>query len=327
MTLLGKITVRFVDGAIVDVLPVGSELVPGINVQWGRIVVKCDSPKGARLLLQIGEKTGLVTLADSESSFALEVSSSAAPGVDPETQPGNPVADMYAIEGKILWQDASSGKPLTMNSPVRLSLNEQPGDIVPLQHIPKWSAAGAATNIEQRASLLMEKELAPDRPIGIAMRELAGHRQKEVRWATMRSLALVGDFDPILEVLNDPDQKQVWSEHVDLLQSAVARNPQTAALVRTSMERAYGPQGAKLYAMLWKFTSKGLSGNAAAELLDMLNHEQLAFRVVAAWVLKSVTGTTLSYRPEDSAQRRQAYIAKWRDRLKVPVRRTTASPE
>jgi hypothetical protein len=88
------------------------------------------------------------------------------------------------------------------------------------------------------------------------------------------------------------------------------------------MEKAYGPEGANLYEMLWKYRADSLRAEDAAQLVDYLDHDQLAFRVLGLWNLKNITGLTLTYRPEDPRSRRQSAIQRWRDRLRsVPTLR------
>jgi hypothetical protein len=139
-----------------------------------------------------------------------------------------------------------------------------------------------------------------------------------VRWLAMRCLGYLGDFQPVVTALNDPEKKQDWQEYTERLREAVVRSPDTAAAVRSMMQRVYGNDGTGLYELLWKYPDDRLSPEDAAQLIRYLDSERLAFRVLAFWGnLKRITGLGLFYRPEDPAAKRQPAIAKWKERLKA----------
>ena len=125
-------------------------------------------------------------------------------------------------------------------------------------------------------------------------------RLKEVRWLAVRSLGYLGYFDTMVSVLNDPAYKDQWYDYyIEWLREAVARDPQTAAAVRESLEKLYSPQAANLYRMLWGYSNKDLIAGEDAKLVKNLDDDNLAVRVLAIWNLKDLTGKDLGYRPED----------------------------
>ena len=268
----------------------------------------------------------MIQFGDADSAVAIQVSRTRSPGIDPELQPLPRVADLYVLTGKIAWRAAADGEVVSLNAPVRFTWNEKPREEVAVQQFPRWVSAETATALDQQAAATVERELQ-DRPVGLAMRELADHRKREVRWLAMRCLGHLGDFKPIVSALNDPEQKLVWPEYVEQLREAVVRTPETAAAIRATMQKLYGNEGTSLYEMLWKYPEDRLGPEDAARLIRYLDHETLAFRVLAFWGnLKRVTGLGLYYRPEDPEAKRQPSIAKWKERLKSSVPAGGAPP-
>ena len=67
--------------------------------------------------------------------------------------------------------------------------------------------------------------------------------------------------------------------------------------------------------MLWGYTPQQVQDGAGAQLVGLLNHDDLAFRSLAFWNLRNLTGMSLYYRPHDKPSGRQQAIGRWRQRL------------
>ncbi len=241
------------------------------------------------------------------------------PNADPETQPGPLVADLYVPTGKIGWQDDPGQPVVTLEGPLRRVWGSKLIDAEVNQQFPKWIYADTTSLLDQRGATVLERELSGGRPARLVLRELVDFRLKEVRSLAVRCLSLLGDFEPLIRTLDDADQKLSWDESAAQLRAAVMRDPASAAGVRSTMERFYGPaDGANLYAMLWKY-GPVLSAADAGQLTDGLDHQTLAFRVLAFWDLKNIyTGVTFNYHPEYPAVKRQVAVQQWKERLKTP---------
>lgn len=313
--LAGKMQIILIDGASLQFLPGGSQGMLGVLVEYGRVLIRAENAD-SRLRLQIGEQAGVVTFQGSGSVLAIEAVRFENSGGDPETQPGPLVADLYATSGKLLWQENPESKPVALTAPDRITLGPQLPQNRAAPRSPWWISGELAGALDQRAAVVVERGLIPDRPATPELRELAKRPQTEVRMLALRSLALAGDFEPMLTSLDDRDQQKVWPDDINLLRGGVIRSPQSAAQVRTAMEKLYGEEGANLYEMLWKYRPESLRAEEAVQLVDYLDHEKLAFRVLSVWNLRGITGLSLSYKPEDPIQRRQSAVEKWRQRLR-----------
>ena len=155
----------------------------------------------------------------------------------------------------------------------------------------------------------MEEKLrgvGPERSTTLVLQELAQDRRKEVRSLAVRSLAAVGKFEPLLNTLDETEQRTAWPEHVETLRAAVARGPETSAQVRKALTDLRGDKEADLFRMYWGYSEEQLSAGDGDKLVDYLEHPDLDFRVLSYWNLKNITGKSLNYRPEyPEAKRRQ----------------------
>jgi hypothetical protein len=318
----GQVNVQMIDGTSVQILTPDAERVPGLAISFGRIKLYAQEAAGTRLRLRLGERTVLVSLQSPDSTLALDARRLVLPGVDPETQPGPVIADLYATAGKIGWQEDPAQPPVTLDPPIRRTWGPQLGAAEVSQEFPNWIFKDTTSVLDQKGALVLEKQLSTGRPAKLVLRELVDYRLREVRSLTVRSLTYLGDFEPLVRTLDDPDQKLYWDDCVAQLRAGVTRDPVSAAAVRSTMERFYGPQGASLYEMLWKF-GPALSNADARQLTEYLDHQTLPFRILAFWNLKNIySGSkmemTLNYHPEYPSVKRQVAIQAWKERLKTP---------
>lgn len=312
---MANMEVRFVDAGSARFLPAATAGVPGLAVEFGRLVIRPMGKGPARLRLEVGEHRGMLAFGDAESVLAIDVARTPNPGADPETQPGPVLADLYATSGKILWEEQGVAKPIPLAAPIRATLGGKALETVALQQFPRWVYDVSLDVLEQQAAAVMERGITADRPASLSLRELAEHRRREIRLAALRSLALLDDYGPLLDALNNPDERSQWDEYVEILRTAVTRGPKSAALARRLLEELYGDQGTALYEMLWKYQADTLMPADARQLVQYLDHEVLAFRVLAFWNLRAMTGLQFGYRPEEPAQKRQPAISRWRQRV------------
>jgi hypothetical protein len=275
------------------------------------------------LHLQVGERSGVLTLVDGGSSLAIQVVRAPIFKADPEKEPGPLVVDFFATSGKILWQESHAPEPVAMNAPVRLTLGSQPAEATAVERFPDWIAADTGSMLESRASTTMEPVLKPDRSLALTLQELADNQRAEVRWLALRSLAAVGDFRLMVKALGSPEQKRYWPDYIDQLQAAIRRSPRSAAEVRTAMETLHGAEGANLYELLWRYSVPGekqqaLSPAEAERLVRFLEHKELDFRVLAFWNVKNLTrvGLSYNYKPDDPQPKRQLAAQKWREHFR-----------
>ncbi len=327
LSLTGRISLELVNATAASLVSPDGDRPGGINLEFGQALAKADDASGGLLRLVIGEHSGTCRFADNDSVVAVEASRVRALG-DPETQPGPIAASLYVVSGNIAWHDDLSGKVVKVVAGNRLVLSELPLEPAAAAQAPRWTTSEGSSPLDQRAAVVLEREAVLGRPIILVLRELVGHRQREVRWLAMRSLALVEDYEPLLTALDDPEQARFWNEQIEQLQAAVFRGPQSAANVRRAMERLYGPQGAALYEMLWKYHADTLQPDDVNRLVDFLAHDSLPFRVLAFWNLRNLyQNRTLGYRPDDPAPKRRAALQKLRELLKAtPPDRSSTGP-
>jgi hypothetical protein len=317
ISLGGQVEVTLVDGTQLQ-LPTGNEdpSTAGVTVKFGRAVIKCIAEGGGALRLNAGDISGIVTLGGAEAQLAVEVARQPGSTADPETQPAPFAVTLYATSGDSRWQAAFGGEPVVLSPPSQLVLTGQAARVVPGAGGATWIVFDTTDSLDRMASARIEDGVAVDSPVLLRLQELAQDRRREVRWLALDCLSWLGEFEQLVAMLNDREERLGWADYIDRLRAAVFRDAATAARVRSEMEKQYGPEGASLYEMLWGYGPRELNEEQAARLVGYLDHETLAFRVLGFSTLYEITGVGYFYHPEDSAADRQRSVQRWKERLK-----------
>ncbi len=307
--------------------------VPILDLQYGRLLMLTIGKAGNTLELQIDGATSLVTFVDPESTLALEVRRELTPGTDPEAQPAPLTAKLYATSG-LIRVEQTDGPPAELESPAVMSLVGG-ADRQPLKaEFPPWVTNEQQSGLDRSSASNLDGFLTSERTAGLQLRELTDPqhrlgRRREVRTLAIRSLTYLGDFDPSLLALNDPDLHHAWEEIIEALQLAVARSPSTARSVHDMLVKNRGADdGDALFRMLWGYNTMDLQSGADRELIERLGRDDaLDMRVVSFLTLKKLDGgATHGYHPEDTEFNRRGPYKKWKGLVGKLVPRTPAEP-
>ncbi len=312
-------TLELINGTRIELLSDKPQGPPGVDINFGRVILKPLAQAGARLRVVAGSHTGTITLTSLESVAALEVTRIHDPGKDPEKGiSSHAVTKIYVAVGGAVWEEGD-GKQLALTAPAELVLDGPKADTPPdaAKEIPKWITTNTINELDQRTGLSVSQALVGDRAASLGLMELTEDRRKEVCGLAARCLGYLGTFDPMTAALNDLEYRAKWPEYIDQLKEAIARGPETAAGVRQSLEKQYGNDSKALYRMLWGYTDKQLEGGEDAQLVKYLEHESPIFRVLAIENLTAITAKTLGYRPEVSAAKRNQALQLWRRQLQL----------
>jgi hypothetical protein len=295
-----------------------------LTVDYGRFLLNSVGKANAKIILSLGNIEGVATFAEADSELAVEVRHYLPPGGNPETAGVIiRVTRLYTTRGKIAWQEGPAdgdAKPVEIESGhVRNYVGDQPGETVAVAALPDWIDGKNILEIERRAAREMEQRLAGDRSLELTLTEMADASEKhaELRSLAVRSLASLGQFEPLLAAMSDESQRIFWPSQFDSLHDAASRSPELSAHVHETFVKVRGAQdGDNLYRLVRGFSAEDLKTNLADELVKSLDYDDLDYRVLAFENLRRITGSTQLYQPQFNAQRRKTPVAQWRERLK-----------
>jgi|GEM_PF-328627 len=331
--LVPGITATLIGPTEVELLPGSAELPSGMTILFGKVRLSRVGPNPVAFRIQVEGVTGTLSLLDPDATVAIAVGRGHIPGNDPMRMPDPVRMEVYAARGRVGF--ALGGIPaVELASPSRLPLEMlctgtdcigaaghrtwkiTPGQIESLPKPPDWITTDTSTLLERQAAAEVEQRLPPDRLARIGLMELLEHRRSEVQAFASRCLGYLGEYHQLVSLLNKAEERAAWFEALELLQEAVAWSSESASGVRQALEKQYGPQNSvMLYRMLLGYSESQLMGGEAAALVDMLEHNDLVFRVMSWWNLQKLTGKTFSYQPDAPKTKRDPAVKRWRDWL------------
>jgi hypothetical protein len=309
------VQVTFVGPSRVGLLAPTPQGEPGLFMQYGRAVISTAGVPGAKIHLTFGQQHATATFMDATSEMAVDVYRYLAPGVNPERDPAETVAQIYCTVGRIEWRDRAEEAPLPVDAGQKRVLVGGGAETVAVREPPAWIHRENLTPVERLASTTLEPFLSVDRPLNLSLRERTEDRRAEVRSLAARCLAYLGSFDALVKELSDDRQRAHWPNAYDTLRESLSFSPASAARVRGAVESICGNDGQAVYRLLCEFSPQQLQEGAAAQLVDQLNHANLAVRILAFENLRRVTTKTHSYRPEWGETQRKTSWQKWRQEL------------
>jgi len=292
-----------------------------VGVNYGRLLIGSQQ-SGATLGLRLGETRMKVTFDEPEAVIAITRSHFRAPGFDP-LLPENHLAttSILAVQGTTRITRDGQENALSTGDQWSQRGTADP-DIGTVETLPAWIENPDADSEEvyalARGALL--ELVAGDAPILKSLREATNFRRSEVAALAGRTLLALGVANIYFGgdgLLSRTDQRNYWPEHYRDLVRVVDRDPQAAEQLFEAVASMESADAAVLSRLLVGYSQKQLAAGGDAKLVDLLDANSMAVRVLAIENLRAITGISLNYRAEqENALRRAPEIKKWGVRLR-----------
>ncbi|MGB7343066.1 MAG: hypothetical protein WBD20_02540 [Pirellulaceae bacterium] len=299
----------------------------GLKIDYGRILIKSRKADLAMPLEMLGQTLEL-RLPSPDTTVAIEVSWLRQPGFDPFLEKNHiPIARIVAIADPAGL--AGEVELTTPGGDVNLVGDQQwmvrgqdPPKVMELPELIGWA------EIKEPDDSILDKSaregllalVAQPQPLDVSLREATGFRQSEVASLAAQLMLHLGQADVFFGtdgILSQAKQRSFWPDHFRALRAAVDRNPATAASVQKQIEQMDAANGKNLFRLLIGFSQSQLVENSDEDLIEMIDSESMAVRVLATENLREITGTTMNFwAGEDNAVRRVPAIKKWQVRLR-----------
>jgi len=327
------VTLDLLGGSQFELLGSNASSPPRFRIAYGRVVLMPTAKAGARLQVQFGRRSGEIAFDGADSVAAIEARRVHAPGANPEEGPPNFTVALVAASGNLTWNETGgerSADALRL-APAQAVFFEGELSAPPaaVADTPPWIAADPIKLLDRQASAVIAQSLDDTGPARVRLLELTSRPQKEVRWLALRCLGYLGNFQNMVTVLNEPSQKLVWNDYIEQLCEAVDRDAESAAAVRQALENQYPQQAGDLYRMLRGYSNADLQSGADRKLVNALDDDLLAVRVLAIWNLTEIMGKGINYGyyAEQPSAKRKLPVRRWREQLDSQKIRRNAPEE
>jgi hypothetical protein len=319
LVLTSGMQVSLIGGTRIEVLELGAGSTPFVRLEFGRLAIATFAQAGTTFGLRWSpDHSGVLTLADMNTTVAVELMPTYLPGSEPEAGPPHQVLHIYVTSGSAEWS-SEAAPVVSITAGQRLTLvDEYPAVLKDMPEEPAWIDGRDVRPRDPMAARDLAERLGTDRPVSLVLKEEADSRRFELRSLAVCSLAYLGDFDPLFVALNDAKLRSYWPAQSEVLAHVPGFSSEMASSVKKAIVQRHGEEGGQqLYRMLWGYSPAQLADGAAADLVDFLDHPSLDFRIVASELLKTITGQPSLYRANagDRDPQRRAAVSRWRKML------------
>jgi hypothetical protein len=321
------------------VLFIDADGTPRIEVVFGRVVARA-SRADARLGITAAGLVGTID-AGLLNPVAIEVELDRFPGADPVNTPPLVRSRIYAASSLAWRQTAAGGQPVErplegidaqgmLDAGMSLEWSSNgPGRVAVVRNrvLPAWIESGVRpARLEKSAGESLAAKVATTVPLARALRELAADKRAENRMLAASTLALIGEFDDLVEQLSaeSPGRKleqRQWSQFQNAtVPLALARGGNAASRLYESFVNR-GPDGKAdaLWAMARGFTDEELTAGVDRALVEALDDPSLIVRRYASKSLIDMTQPSAvdrtKYRPDGQPDMRREGVVWWRNQL------------
>ncbi|MCU0880294.1 MAG: hypothetical protein MUF06_21180 [Pirellulaceae bacterium] len=284
-----------------------------LAIEYGRIMAVTVGAAGAQVELDLAGVRGLLTLVDADSAVAISVKQFLPPGANPEDGPPIPVVEIFNTFGRVTWDEAEGSRVEIPVGHVRIYAGSDPPDTYGPFAPPEWIDARSLREIERQAAATLDRVLVEDKPLSLSLVETLEQPRIEIRSLAARCLVPLGEFEPILKELNDPQQYSYWVYGFASLRDAMQRGAHLE--IKEVLERTRPIEAGDLYRLLQGYSPEQLAKEDAANLVRHLESEQMDIRVLAFQNLYAITGAMEFYRPEKRPEGSRSSIQNWKNRL------------
>lgn len=289
---------------------------PRIELDHGRVLIVNDQQDSAQEVeVAVGGAVGHATIG-AGASLGVAAERPYTPGLDVFNQSPPMNVRAYAPKGGVTW--VADADRYEFGRSRQWGLTDA-GDLTDLRDYTGdsgWIEGVRLGPWDDQASPLLPRDV----PVGEEawpqlIEVLESNPFKEVRALASRCSAAVGYPDPLVESLADPAQTAVWRDNLRELRAVASRGTIEASLVRRVLIEQHGERsGSDLFLMLRGYspaqigrTPDEVQRGVLPQLLDWLESESLAVRVLANANLEEITGRSELFDPIDNpVQRRQA---------------------
>jgi len=322
LALRGDLTVHVLGDTRLELRPIADLPRPAIRLYQGRLILMTAGDPQSSVQFQAGDRTAKISFANAGATLAVEVRLVRTPGSDPEKEPSRAVVDLVAVgTGSIAWEEPGAQR-VVIDAPGRRTLGLAAGEPQPEGLVSWLDPDQQLSQTDQMGYNVLELKLRDDAGsrLNDSLLEWIVVKEREVQSLAYRWLISIDEFDAAVAALGQSRNREAyfWSKICEQLRHSIARDPQTAAKLRESLQKSRGEKGAGLYGMFWGYSEQDLvAGGEAKRLVGYLEHDDLDYRVVSAWALSDATGTSLGYYRPDLLEDRERFAREWKKKLET----------
>ena len=289
----------------------------------------------ADLIFEHGKHAYHLVLPVSESTLDAEFSNYLAPGADPRSVEPAKIDLLVATRGRATvkrgdqsWSLPEANAFFSSDSTVPEQIRAATTGVIemPMER-PRDFAIRLTDRIEKNSWSIADSWKA-DSSLMDYLTELKNDLRQERRFAALSWLAFIGNYEFLIDFLNDEKNRNNWRSVVEAVRGSIQQNPEYATALFDSLAQAGAAEQPILFKLLLGYPQEELANGADEKLVELLDHDSLCVRILTIERIREITGgIAYGYQPNaDRKARRRTIEKQWKRALKKDELRYTQPP-
>jgi hypothetical protein len=286
-----------------------------LHLRQGCLVLRGEADRNVVVPLRVGEREIDVYLTGPQSLVTVQVTSSDSSTatsaqwvVQIHCTPSAQWLDrgVAAVrQGGMRREQAIQATTILANGTMQVTLETQ---------LPEWYQISQTMSVSQQqtgqelvAVLSDSSDLLTD-----LRKAFETHRLLQVKIVAARCLMHLGEFNPIMDTLNNADYRSTWEDSVTAIVKCIKHDKLNMEQISEALQSRVGDQTEMIVAMLGACTDEQLQGDLGEAMVQGLGSTVMLERVISFIRLKYLTGKTQMYFPDKNPKQQVVSIRRWK---------------
>ena len=314
-----EITLR--SGARLTLINTSELLIPTVvdgftqlHLRQGCLVLRGETDRKTLVPLRVGDREIDVYLAGSDSLVAVQVTSS-----DSATATSDQCVVQIHCTPSAQWQDRGvASVPLGSvgtEQTIQTTTIQADGtiEVAIEKQLPEWYQMSQTLGANQQQTVQeLVAVLSDSSDLSTDLRKaFETHRLLQVKILAARCLMHLGEFNPIMDTLNNAEYRSTWEDSVAAISKCMKQNTADMDQISEALQSRAGDQAEMIAAMLGTCTDEQLQGDLGEAMVQGLDSTVMLERVISFIRLKNLTGKTQMYFPDKNPNQQVVSIRRW----------------
>lgn len=314
-----EITLR--SGARLTLINTSELLIPTVvdgftqlHLRQGCLVLRGETDRKTLVPLRVGDREIDVYLAGSDSLVAVQVTSS-----DSATATSDQCVVQIHCTPSAQWQDRGvASVPLGSvgtEQTIQTTTIQADGtiEVAIEKQLPEWYQMSQTLGANQQQTVQeLVAVLSDSSDLSTDLRKaFETHRLLQVKIMAARCLMHLGEFNPIMDTLNNAEYRSTWEDSVAAISKCMKQNTADMDQISEALQSRAGDQAEMIAAMLGTCTDEQLQGDLGEAMVQGLDSTVMLERVISFIRLKNLTGKTQMYFPDKNPNQQVVSIRRW----------------
>ncbi len=183
--------------------------------------------------------------------------------------------------------------------------------------VPEWLVSGGALSaIAQRLASRYENEFLVDQPISQSIRPVVKDRRPQNSELAAKTMAVTGRLEGLVDALS-VSHEETRIAAIEGIRHWLPLNEENGARLNIELQERFRADDAEtINRLLWGYSTADAKDKfTSKELVEWMEHDQIAVRELAAYYIHKLTNRSFGYRAGLNPKNREPNVRRWKDHI------------